>query len=374
MSRLSFQQINEELDIEYFLQRESIAYRETRGVSGIQLNIKTCPNPVCRDARWRTYFGVETGKGNCFVCSKSFSVASFIHDYYDHGEWGSTFKECEEVMREQGWRPKRKAMAAVDNSTIELPMSDPLPLETGENLLYLEQRGFGADICRYFNLRWCQFGWWRFKDAEDVLKTQNFSDRIIIPVYDLDGSLRTFQGRDITGNSDSKYLFPKELPGTGRYLLNGHNVLATDHVVMGEGAFDVAAIKLAFDEDPALRTVVAVGSFGKHLSYGNASGDDQLGRFIQLKARGVKFVTIMWDGGEKELIAALNAAKLLRGVGFTVRIALLPFDKDPNEVTGDVVRRAHYEAVTYTPKLDIQWRLKNPYTEARKAAEAQAAA
>ncbi|MGV1754805.1 hypothetical protein [Agrobacterium sp. CG674] len=371
-TRLSIAEINADLDIEYFLQRESLAYRETRGVSGIQLNIKNCPNPACQDSRWRTYYGVETGRGNCFVCSESYNAISFVHNYYGHGagDWGQTFKECEEIMREQGWRPKRAAIAAVDHGEVKLPASDVLPLETGENLLYLEQRGFGDDICRYFNLRWCQFGWWMFKDPEGNTQTQNFSDRIIIPVYDLDGSLKTFQGRDLTGESSKKYLFPMELPGTGRYLLNGHNVHATDHVVMGEGAFDVAATKLAFDEDPSLRNIVPIGSFGKHLSYGNAQGDDQLGRFIQLKARGVKIVTIMWDGEEKALLAALNAAKLLTGIGLIVRIALLPYEKDPNEVTGDVVRAAHYAAKVYTPKLDIQWRMKNPYTAARRAAEA----
>lgn len=363
MSRLSIDQMNEELDIEFFLDRESLAYRETRGVSGAQLNIKTCPNPSCRDSRWRTYFGLDTGRGNCFVCGVGFSKITFLHNYYEHGDtgWGQTFRMCEEVMREQGWRPKRQAVVAVDHGEVVLPVSDPLPLEDGSNLAYLEQRGFGADIAKYFHLRWCQFGWWKFVDPDGKTQMQDFRDRIIIPVYDLDGSLKTFQGRDLTGNSLSKYLFPKELPGTGRYLFNGQNVILTDHVVMGEGAFDVAAIKVAYDEDSALRSIVPVGSFGKHLSYGSSAGDDQLGRFVQLMRRGVKVVTIMWDGEEKALIAALDAAKLLAGLGLVVRIALLPYEKDPNEVLPEVVRKAHYEAHTYTINLDLKWRMRNPY-------------
>jgi len=363
MERLSGDQIQEELDIEFFLQRESIPYRETRGVNGIQLNIKTCPNPACRDSRWRTYFGTETGHGNCFVCSEGFNKVGFINRYYDHGDdWSATFREIHEIMREQGWRPKRKAVVAVDHGEVVLPISEELPLATGENLAYLEQRGFDADITRYFKLRWCEFGWWRYKDPDGSWKMQNFADRVIIPVFDLDGVLKTFQGRDLTGNSDRKYLFPKELPGTGRYLLNGQNVVLTDHVTMGEGAFDVAAIKLAYDEDLELRDIVPVGSFGKHLSYGSLDGDDQLGRFIKLKAKGLKTVTIMWDGEVKALLAALDAAKILTGIGLVARIALLPFGKDPNEVTGDVVRRAHYAAQVWTPTLDIKWRLRNPYS------------
>lgn len=362
MSRLTVEQIQEELDMEFLLDRESISYRETRGVSGTQLNIKTCPNPACRDERWRTYFGIENGRGNCFVCGGTFDKFRFVNMHFEHGDnWRSTFLACEEILRDQGYRPKRKAMVSVFQGTVTLPVSDPLPLATGENLAYLEQRGFDAEIAKYFELRWCQFGWWKFKDADGNTQTQNFGNRIIIPVFDLDGELKTFQGRDLTGNSPKKYLFPMELPGTGRYLLNGHNVVATDHVCMGEGAFDVAAIKVAFDQDPELRHIVPVGSFGKHLSYGAVDGDDQLGRFIKLKARGLKTVTIMWDGERAAILAALDAAKILTGIGLQVRLALLPPDKDPNEVTGDVVRKAFYEAKVWTPTLDIQWRLRNPY-------------
>lgn len=364
MTRLSFEEIEEELDFEFFLDRESVSYKQGRGVSGMQFNIKTCPS--CDDSRWRTYLGAETGRGNCFVCGRGFNKLSFIHAYLgnDKDNWGDTMRYVNELLREQGWRPKRQVMAATFDDEVTLPTSIALPTEDGGNLVYLEQRGFDGEIARYFGLRYCQFGWWKYKDENGINATQNFSNRVIIPVYDLDGKLKTFQGRDIIGNSDRKYLFPKELPGTGRYLLNGHNVLATDSACMGEGAFDVAAIKIAFDEAPDLRHVVPIGSFGKHLSYGSEVGDDQLGRFNQLRARGLKYVTIMWDGEEKALIAALNAAKLLTGIGLVVRVALLPPGKDPNEISAEEVRKAYYEAKVWSPALDVKWRLRNPYKRA----------
>jgi DNA primase len=351
----------EELDMEFFLERESTSFRHTRGVSGEQLNIKTCP--ACGNENWKTYFGLDTGRGNCFVCDAHFNKVSYLHAHYGHGDgdWRQTFTNLREVLQEQGWRPKRAAVAAVVYGAVNLPASDALPLPDGSNLSYLADRGFDADVTKYFALRWCQFGWWKFKDGDGVTQTQNFNNRIIIPVFDLDGEIKTFQGRDLTGTSTKKYLFPMELPGTGRYILNGQNVLATDHVVMGEGAFDVAAIKVALDFENQTRHVVPIGSFGKHLSYGSVTGDDQLGRFNQLKKRGLKIVTIMWDGEPAALIGALNAAKLLTGLGLMARIALLPKEKDPNEVDGSVVRKAFHEAVTYTAAVDIRMRLRNPY-------------
>lgn len=354
-----------ELDLEFFFSRESLPYKTSRGSSGYQINTKHCP--FCGDNRWRTYMNAETGAGNCFVCNASFNATKFIHAYLG-ASWVETFNFIAALLKEQGWRPKRTMSAVVEDEskTVKLPGSIELPTPDGQNLAYLEQRGIGAEIVKYFHLRWCQFGWFDAKDDEGKPWRQFFNDTVIIPVYDLDGKLMTFQGRDLTGKRASKYLFPMGLPGTGRYLFNGHNVQATSEIAMGEGAFDVAAMKAAFDSDTRTRHVVSVGSFGKHLSYGSEDGNDQLGRFLQLKRRGVKSVVIMWDGEEKALVAALNVGKLLTGIGLVARIALLPAGKDPNEVLPEVVVAAYLEAKTWTPALDVKLRLRNPYASARK--------
>jgi DNA primase len=372
MAKTIFEEINDELDMEFFFQSESLPYKMGRGTSGEQINAKHCPNPECGDSRWRTYFGVETGRGNCFVCNASFNKVSFLHAYYGHGdkEWRLTVEKAKEILRSQGWRPRRTVTAAVDHGEVKLPYSIELPTPEGENLAYLRERGVTDELTAYFRLRYCEFGWWDFEKDGDK-KQQWFSNRVIIPVFDLDGSLVTFQGRDLLGKRPgqenyNKYLFPIGLPGTGRFLYNGHNVQLTKEVAMGEGAFDVIALKAAFDEEVSMRHIVPIGSFGKHLSYGASDGNDQLGRFLKLKALGVTTVTIMWDGEEAALISALNAAKHLTGIGLVARIALLPADKDPNEVLPEVVREAYWKASVWTPKLDLLWRLKNPYSKRQK--------
>lgn len=361
---IDHEEIVRELDIEFLLQRESLAYKASRGSSGMQLNLQRCPH--CGDSRWRTYMNTETGLGNCFVCDEGLNKLKFIKAHFDV-EYKDAYRIAADVMREQGWRPKRVIPAAVTAETVKLPYSYELPLEDGANLVYLENRGVDETLTRYFGLRWCEIGWWEFTDEEGKRARQNFDNRVIIPVHDLDGELVTFQGRDLSGTSPRKYLFPKALPGTGRFLYNGQNVQLTSEVVMGEGAFDVIATKKALDEEVELRHVVPVGSFGKHLSYGSLDGNDQLGRFLKLKANGLKRVTIMWDGEEKALLSALNAAKLLVGIGLVARIALLPPDKDPNEVLPEVVRRAYWQAHTWSPKLDLTWRLQNPYSARQRA-------
>lgn len=368
------QELVEALDLEFWFERESLPYKLTRGRSGDQINCESCP--ACGDTRYRTYLNAETGRGNCFVCNETFGKLSFIFTHLhgrtpikggDSTSWRETFQHVKDCLREQGWRPKRMVAVAVDDTKVRLPLSWALPTSDGQNLVYLEKRGITGELAAYYHLRFCEDGWWNFTKSDGTPSGQNFGNRVIIPVYDLDGALVTFQGRDILGTAERKYLFPSGLPGTGRFLYSGQNAVRMKRVALNEGSFDVFATKIACDEEPELRDIVPIGSFGKNLSYGDPSGNDQLGRFLQLKGYGLEEVIIMWDGEPEALVAALDAAKLLKAIGLRVRIALLPAGKDPNEVAGAVVREAIWKAEPYTPKLDIQWRLRNPYKVPIKA-------
>jgi DNA primase len=369
----TWKELEEELDLESWFDRESLSYKLSRGSSGMQINAEACPVQSCGDKRSRVYLNAESGVGNCFVCNTRFrGKLSFIHTYL-HGDpdekdgWRQTREHVVEALKDQGWRPKRLTTAAVEVGEVKLPLSFPLPTADGRNLQYLETRGIDADLAKYFHLRFCIEGWWNYQKDDGSQGGQKFDNRVIIPVFDLDGELKTFQGRDITGTSDEKYRFPKGLPGTGKYLYNGQNALRAKRACAGEGAFDVFSIKKALDTQVDLRDVAAVGTFGKHLSYGSLDGDDQLGRILQLKAHGLEELTFMWDGEPKVISAVLEAADKVRKIGVRSKIALLPYKKDPNEVLPEVVCEAFWKAHTYTPALAMKWMLKNPYADAEAA-------
>lgn len=349
-------EVLEQLDIESYLDREGIQYREAHGSSGLQLNVKTCPR--CGGDKWKVFLSAETGLGNCFSgsCEAKFNKFTFIRDHTGLDN-GKTAAHIFQVAKEMGWRPPRKSVVAVNTAvrSIKLPHSMPIPIN-GRNLAYLENRGIKISVAEYFHLRFCHKGLFAYTDDYGDRKFQNFSSRIIIPVFDLDGELVSFQGRDITGTAEKKYLFPSGFASTGVHLFNGHNVHNTERVVVGEGVFDVAAQKMALDSDPDLRDVVPVGTFGKHLSSG--SEGSQLGKFMELQRRGVKEVTIMWDGELKATDDAIDAGTLLKSVGFKVRIAMLPNGRDPNEVPPEVVCAAYWKAVSLTPDNVIRLKMK----------------
>jgi DNA primase len=66
----------------------------------------------------------------------------------------------------------------------------------------------------------------------------------------------------------------------------------------------------------------------------------------------------MWDGERKATQDAVKAALEVRQHGLVARIAFLPKDKDPNEVSADIVRAAFWRAEVLSPMTAAKIRLK----------------
>jgi len=338
-----FDEVLATLDMETWLDSEGIRYRVTRGARGIQANVKECP--CCGNSNWKVYIGLETGLGNCFSgdCEKKFNKWSFIRSTFGNLSAHDVIERIKASAKAQGWRPpKRMSLATNLNTDLKLPKSFPIPIN-GRNLKYLENRNITIDIAKYFGLRFSNKGYFHYKADDGSDRYQSYAKRIIIPIFDLEGDLVSFQGRDITGEADKKYLFPPGFASTGSIIYNGHNALKSERIVIGEGVFDVMAIKIALDGQMDLRDVTPVGSFGKHLSFGDDAS--QAAKLLKLKEGGLKEITLMWDGEPAALAAAADTAIKLNGYGFQARVAVLPPGRDPNEVAPSVVREAFWKAV-----------------------------
>ena len=350
---------------EEFLEHEGIEYRETSGSRGAQFNIKDCP--ACGNENWKVYLSQDKGYGNCFVCENggdNFNLWTFAKAHLDTNDARAIGNLFDTIAKAGGWRPKRRAQKQAPpppiSGDLKLPTSIPIP---DRNVPYLKDRGVPVAVSRKFGLRHCLDGAYRYTKETGEKVSVSFSGRILIPVLDLDGKLVTFQGRDITGKSDKKYLFPSRLPGTARYLYNGHRALLAgwETVVMGEGAFDVIAIDMAI-EKAGIPSTGAIGSFGKKLSMDTATGaDSQLQALMRLKHHSLRRVVIMWDGENEAFKSAVEAAEKLRGYGLETAVAILPKGKDPAETTPEVVAKSIMRAVPITRTSALKLKLRRPY-------------
>ncbi|MDE9454563.1 DNA primase [Xenorhabdus bovienii] len=352
----------ESLDFEQFLQIEGVTFRRTTGKSGRELNIRECP--TCGNHDWKVYFNPKTNVGVCFAGShpqdEQFNTYRFLKEY--SGLSGRSLSDyIDSQLLEQGWQPKKKEVHIESKvglkQEVQLPMHYMLPLPDGRLPTYLEQRNISAELVKYFDLRFIVNASHVYREYSGRIATQDFSMRVLIPIYDLIGELSTFQGRDVTGEADKKYLFPSTLPASGRFLYNGHNAMGKGTVILLEGVFDVFATKRAIFKEESLRELVEpVGTFGMHLS-GSVSedGQDQLGSFLTLKAAGLKNVIFLWDSEKQAIKNTVKAAKKLQSIGLNVKIAAFEREgQDAGESTDDEIVNAFYRSKPFNPKLAIK--------------------
>ncbi|EPG3568954.1 DNA primase [Providencia rettgeri] len=355
-----------EFDFEQFLDLEGITYRKTTGKGGLELNIRECP--TCGNHDWKVYFNPKTKVGVCFAGShpqdEQFNVFRFLQRHSGlSGRELSRYIETQLV--EQGWRPKEPERVLESSVSlkqeVQLPPHYLLPLPDGRIPDYLHERSITPELVKYFDLRFIVNGTHVYYDFSGRVATQDFSMRILIPIYDLAGNLCTFQGRDVTGSADKKYLFPSTLPASGRFLYNGHNAMGKSTVVLLEGVFDVFAVKRAlFNEDSLRDYVEPIGTFGMHLS-GDLSveGQDQIGGFLALKETGLKNVILLWDSEKQAVRNTVKAAKKLRSIGLNVKIAAFENEnQDAGGSTDAEILKAYYTSKPFTDRLALEMTIK----------------
>ena len=205
---------------------------DVESTSGDQLKLSgECP--FCHESRsdLRLYVNSETGLGQCFHCGRGFNKVSFVMAVENCGP--SLAKRILDTG-DSYVRNKREKEA---DPEIQFPHVFPLPDEVCE---YLLDRGVTPYMMQAFQLRYSR-------------------GRVIIPIFDINRKLVSWQGRDVTGDLSPKYLFPKGFKGA-EYLYNVWNVdKDAEYVIVGEGAFDAFGwVRAGFNN--------VVATFGKKIS------------------------------------------------------------------------------------------------------------
>jgi DNA primase len=331
----------DELDVEQLVSYLGYDYRVSNGNSGVQLNLRTCPS--CHRCDFKVYLNADTGLGNCFQCSVGLNRYKLVKLTLGLGTHGDVMRYVTGIADVVRYKPKVNVESYKLNEDWVLPINKKIE-EEQDVPEYLKERNIDAKLAKRFNLRHCEYGFYKYNDFQSRSKFVDFSNRILLPVHDIDGKLVTFQGRDTTGKSDKRYLFPNMLPGTGRYIYNAHYALKNKakKVVLNEGCFDVFATTRALESDVAYKDYSACGTFGKHLSIAanNVTATDQLSDLYKLCEAGVEELVVLWDGETQAIKAAIEAALKLNGLGLNTTVAKLSDDLDPDEVGTEGILQA----------------------------------
>lgn len=190
--------------------------------------ITTCPQ--CNKEK-HLYLYKTSGNGKCMKCGTSFSAAAVVvaitgctyHDAFKILD-ANKFIEANQTLHFTLGEARRADVYDEEIRTAPLPANflDLTHNESKPGLEYLVQRGVWWPILSLYNVRYCPS-----------------MKRVIFPVRQGDGYVG-WQGRDITGKSELRYMSPKGFQ-KARVLL-GYELVnhgeERDYVILSEGPVD----------------------------------------------------------------------------------------------------------------------------------------
>lgn len=295
-------------------------------------------------------FSVLPDKGffHCFGCGKSGSLFDFVMEM-EH----LTFPEAIRHLAEQAGialeeeteedRQKRTELETLRDLYEKLAASfNYILVNTNaatEAQHYLKDRGFTTESVEKFLLGFAPddpgwlYAFLRSKQYSDTILAKSglfsknnkdypiFRNRLIFPIRDWQGRVVAFGGRDLSGNSQAKYInTPETMLYRKREIVYGlfeslSTVKTENSCILCEGYFDVIAMHQA-----GLCTAMA--------PLGTAFTHDQ-GKLIR---RYAEKVFTMFDSDDAGRNATKKALIVCESMGFESRVITLEGAKDPAEL------------------------------------------
>lgn len=298
-------------------------------------------------------FIVSPAKGifKCFGCGKAGDSVRFImeHEHYSYPEalrflaqkYGIIIEEKEQSPEEIVAQNERERMFNI-NSFAQKYFSDTMKnhddgLAIG--MSYFRERGFRDAIINKFQLGYClnqrdafiQHALKNGYSKELLLKIglasgneermyDKYQGRVIFPIHNLTGKVigfgARFLGSDKTKakylNSPESEIYNKSQTLYGIYFAK-NEISRLDNCILVEGYADVLSMHQA-----GIENTVA------------SSGTSLTTEQIRMISRYTKNVTMLYDGDNAGIHAALRGTDMILEEGMNVRIVVLPPDEDPD--------------------------------------------
>ena len=297
---------------------------------------------------------VSSTKGifKCFSCGKAGNAVSFVmeHEHKTYPEalryladkYHIEIKETEESPEEIAHRLKYDSLIAVSEYAQKF-YQDMLwnnPTGRAVGLSYFRERRFTDETIRKFGLGYaCNRPFTLSADAmvhgykkEYLLDTglcierdngeisDRFYDRVMFPIYSVSGRVIAFGGRTLRNdktiakyvNSPQTEIYDKSRSLYGLFQAKSA-ISKEDKCILVEGYADVISM-----HQSGICNVVA------------SSGTSLTVEQIRLIKRFTSNITIIYDGDEPGIKAALRGTDLILEEGLNVKVVLLPPEDDPD--------------------------------------------
>ena len=290
---------------------------------------------------------------HCFVCGKGGTPAGFLmeHEQMTYPEalrwlarkYNIEIVEKELTDEERAAQSERESMFIVNEWAKDWFHDSLLNSDEGKaiGLQYFRSRGIRDDIIHKFNLGYalakrdslCSTAIEKGYKKEFLIKTglcienerglyDRYSGRVIFPWFNVSGKIVAFGGRLLDSrtkgvaqkyvNSPDSDIYHKERELYGIYQAK-KAIVKEDRVFMVEGYTDVIAMHQAGIENVVANSGTALSVFQIHM----------LRRFTQN-------ITLLYDGDEAGIHAAMRGTDMLLAEGMNIKVLLLPDGDDPD--------------------------------------------
>lgn len=309
--------------------------------------------------------GAKPGFYHCFGCKKGGDALSFLQE-----QEGLSFQEALEQLAKRvgielsgfhpGARQSRHNRYEVLNQCqahFRANLRNPAKGLVAQE--YLKKREVSSALADRFGLGYALDGWdglarslgsspevLQIAVQQGLIRQRDngpgyrdfFRNRLIFPIHNPAGEIIAFAGRDLSGESQAKYMNTPEtdLFKKGRVLYGLHQarnpIREKKRAIVVEGYFDVLRMHTyGFDE-----TVAPMGT---------ALTDEHLAVLERL----CEELILLFDGDKAGHMAAMRSLQQTWDLGITVRVVHLPAGQDPDEFLlthpsedmGDLLDSAH---------------------------------
>jgi DNA primase len=298
-------------------------------------------------------FSVSPSRGiyKCFGCGKGGNAINFVmeHEKFSYVEalkWIAKKYNIEIIEKEltpeqKEKKDSRESMLIVNSYAQKVFTHNLLETEEGVavGLSYFKERGFLEPTIKEFELGYARKGWDSFsKEAigkgykeKYLLKLglsqkrdnkplyDTFRERVMFPIHDLTGKVVGFGGRTLSSKDSRKYLnsvesdiYHKSKVLYGLFFAK-KEIAKKDKCFLVEGYTDVISM-----HQSGIKNVVA--------SSGTALSVEQ----IRLIKRFSSNITMLFDGDNAGIKAALRGVDIALKEEMNVRVVLLPQGEDPD--------------------------------------------
>jgi len=286
----------------------------------------------------------------CFSCGAAGNAVKFVmeHEHYSFVEaikylaakYHIEIIEREETDEDRKKKTEKESLEAVTSYAQKFFVYSLHETEEGKNigLAYFKERGFTMPTIKKFGLGYSPEARDAFskKAIHDAYKTEyltlsglsiqgknntlfdRFSGRVIFPIHSISGKVIAFGGRTLK-NDKAKYLNSPESPLYHKSdILYGlffakKAISKEDKCYLVEGYTDVISM-----HQNGIENVVA--------SSGTALTEGQIRKI----KRFTNNITVLYDGDEAGLKAALRGIDLILKEGMNVKVLSLPDGEDPD--------------------------------------------